>query len=99
MVILNGILGALASLSFLLMLWQWLAARRFPLHQRVTEKSFAPAVTLLKPIKGADEHTESCLRSWFAQDYAGEIQILFALFVLRLDEFAQRLTGYWRSRL
>ncbi len=79
MVILNGILGALASLSFLLMLWQWLAARRFPLHQRVTEKSFAPAVTLLKPIKGADEHTESCLRSWFAQDYAGEIQILFAV--------------------
>ncbi len=61
------------------MLWQWLAARRFPLHQRVADKSFAPAVTLLKPLKGADAQTEACLRSWFAQDYAGEIQILFGV--------------------
>jgi ceramide glucosyltransferase len=96
-VILSGIFGALAVLSFLLTLWQWLAARRFPLHQRSAElrigakqagsgpdapnRSSAPlpAVTLLKPLKGADEHTEACLRSWFAQDYAGEIQILFGV--------------------
>ncbi|MSU57564.1 MAG: hypothetical protein EXS35_05195 [Pedosphaera sp.] len=77
--ILNGICGALAILSFLLTLWQWLAARRFPLHRRVADKSFAPAVTLLKPLKGCDEHTEACLRSWFTQDYDGEIQILFAV--------------------
>jgi ceramide glucosyltransferase len=38
-----------------------------------------PAVTLLKPLKGCDEHTEACLRSWLAQDYAGEIQALFAV--------------------
>jgi ceramide glucosyltransferase len=77
-VILSGILGALALLSLGLTLWQWLAARRFPLHHRQTDKSPTPAVTLLKPVKGADEHTEACLRSWFAQDYAGETQILFA---------------------
>ena len=77
--ILSSILGALAGLSFLLMLWQWLAARRFPLHQRLADSLFTPAVTLLKPIKGCDAHTESCLRSWFTQDYAGEIQILFAV--------------------
>jgi ceramide glucosyltransferase len=78
-VILSGILGALAILSFMLMLWQWLAARRFPLHQRTADQSFAPAVTLLKPLKGCDEHTEACLRSWLAQEYRGEIQILFAV--------------------
>lgn len=77
--ILSGILGALASLSFILMLWQWLVARRFPLHQRIADRSFAPAVTLLKPLKGCDAYTEDCLRSWFAQDYAGESQLLFAV--------------------
>ena len=32
--VLNAILGSLALLSLALTLWQWLAARRFPLHQR-----------------------------------------------------------------
>jgi ceramide glucosyltransferase len=103
-VILNGIFGALAVASFLTTLWQWLAARRFPLHRRTEptpapstggEKTSAhgqpvpllggvrggsaPAVTLLKPLKGADEFTESCLRSWLAQEYNGEIQTLFGV--------------------
>jgi ceramide glucosyltransferase len=78
-VILNYTLAALAFLSLAITLWQWLAARRFPLHRRVQDKSFAPAVTLLKPLKGCDEHTESCLRSWLAQDYAGDVQILFGV--------------------
>lgn len=77
--ILHGILGALALLSLALTLWQWFVARRFPLHQRATDISFAPAVTLLKPLKGCDEHTEACLRSWLAQDYAGELQVLFGV--------------------
>ena len=76
---LSGILGAFALLSLVLTLWQWLAARRFPLHHRHSDKSSTPSVTLLKPVKGADEHTEACLRSWFARDYAGEMQILFAV--------------------
>jgi len=78
-VILNAILGSLACLSFALLIWQWLAARRFPLHQRAADPSFAPAVTLLKSLKGVDAATEDCLRSWFAQDYAGEVQILFGV--------------------
>lgn len=77
--ILHGILSALALLSLALTLWQWLAARRFPLHRRAADTSFAPAVTLLKPLKGCDEHTEACLRSWLAQDYTGEIQALFGV--------------------
>jgi ceramide glucosyltransferase len=78
-VILNAIFGGLAALSFVLLLWQWLAARRFPLHQRAADTSFAPAVTLLKSLKGADPATEDCLRSWFTQEYRGEVQILFGV--------------------
>ena len=95
--ILSGILGALALLSFLLTLWQWSVAWRFPLHRRSAgpqpgttspstdtnepgrRPSPQPAVTLLKPLKGCDEHTEACLRSWLAQEYAGEVQTLFAV--------------------
>jgi ceramide glucosyltransferase len=72
-------LATLAGLSFCLTLWQWFVARRFPLHQRATQTAFAPPVTLLKPLKGSDAYSEACLRSWFEQDYAGEIQILFAV--------------------
>lgn len=75
--ILDAILGGLAALSLILLLWQWLVARCFPLHRRVTDASFEPAVTLLKPLKGADATTAESLRSWFAQDYAGQMQILF----------------------
>jgi len=78
-VILHVIFGGLATLSFVLLMWQWMAARRFPLHQRAGDTSFAPAVTLLKSLKGADVATEDCLRSWFAQDYRGEVQILFGV--------------------
>jgi ceramide glucosyltransferase len=62
-----------------LLLWQWLAARRFPLHRRINDQSFAPPVTLLKSLKGVDAATESCLRSWFEQDYRGEAQVLFGV--------------------
>jgi ceramide glucosyltransferase len=72
-------LAALALLSLALTLWQWLGARRFPLHRRLADTSFAPAVTLLKPLKGCDAETESCLRSWFVQDYAGPVQLLFGV--------------------
>lgn len=93
--ILNVILGALAVLSLALLVWQWVAALRFPLHQRIAEhpigskenspnvpnatSAFQPAVTLLKSLKGADAATEDCLRSWFLQDYAGDVQILFGV--------------------
>jgi ceramide glucosyltransferase len=76
---LNLILAVLAWLSFALALWQWVAARRFPLHRRVTDLSFAPAITLLKPLKGCDATTAESLQSWFNQNYAGPAQILFGV--------------------
>jgi ceramide glucosyltransferase len=78
-VLVNIILGLLAAVSLGLTCWQWVAGRRFPLHQRAKAHSFPPAVTLLKPLKGRDEATEDCLRSWFAQDYTGRVQILFGV--------------------
>ena len=77
--VLNAILGCLAGLSFVLMLWQWRVARSFPLHRRVAGGRFSPGLTLLKPLKGCDEATEDCLRSWLAQDYPGEVQVLFGV--------------------
>jgi ceramide glucosyltransferase len=71
--------GSLAFLSLALNLWQWLAARRFPLYQRLPSTPLLPPVTLLKPLKGVDEATEDCLRSWFRQDYAAPVQMLFAV--------------------
>jgi ceramide glucosyltransferase len=75
----NAIFAALALLSLALALWQWLVARRFPLHRRVTQSSFAPAITLLKPVKGSDETTADSLQSWFDQNYTGPVQILFGV--------------------
>jgi ceramide glucosyltransferase len=76
---LASVLGGLALLSAAINLWQWLAARRFPLHRRAPRSDFAPGLTLFKPLKGADEKTPGCLESWFAQDYAGPTQILFGV--------------------
>ncbi|HVV71019.1 MAG TPA: glycosyltransferase, partial [Verrucomicrobiae bacterium] len=75
----NGILGGLALLSSLLLIWQWLVGRRFPLHQRQPASSFQPGITLLKPLKGCDETTQDCLRSWLDQRYQGPVQIIFAV--------------------
>ena len=84
--VLNAILAALALLSLALTLWQWLAARRFPLHQRVAQRTGSdagsgvlPALTLLKPLKGCDAFTEDCLRSWLTQQYPSPVQILFGV--------------------
>ena len=77
--VLNLIFAALALLSLALLLWQWLAARRFPLHQRAANPAFAPAITLLKPLKGCDDTMPDSLRSWFNQNYSGPVQILFGV--------------------
>ncbi len=79
---LNLILGGLAVMSCGLVLWQFVAARKFPLHQRVQNDdalAFAPGISLLKPLKGCDATTAASLESWFQQDYRGPRQILFAV--------------------
>ncbi len=72
-------LAILALLSLALVFWQWLAVVKFPLHQRTSDFSFAPAITLLKPLKGCDDTTPGSLESWLNQNYAGRTQILFGV--------------------
>ena len=78
-VVLHVVLAVFALLSLGLLLWQFLVALRFPLHRRQVDPGFAPGVTLLKPLKGCDAETTSCLRSWFEQRYAGPVQILLGV--------------------
>ncbi len=66
-------------LSFVLLVWQWLAARRYPLHERIADSAFAPPVTVLKPLKWVDSTTADSLRSWFTQDYPGDVQLLLGV--------------------
>ena len=75
----NYILGSLSVLSFVLLLWQWIAAKRFPLHTKIVKADFAPSISILKPLKGCDTETKACLESWLRQDYSGELQILFGV--------------------
>ena len=80
-ILLKFILPALGVLSFELVLWQFLAARKFPLHKRIADPAFSPAVTILKPLKGCDTTTAASLETWFNQNYPGPVQILFGVAV------------------
>lgn len=71
--------AGLALVSVGLTLWQWIEARRFPLHRSHRSPEWAPALALLKPLKGADAETESCLRSWFDQRYRGAVEWWFGV--------------------
>jgi ceramide glucosyltransferase len=74
------ILGGLTFASTGLLLWQWSAASRFPLHRRQSTTTTAvPAVTVLKPLKSADAETANCLASWLQQDYSGPVEFLFGV--------------------
>ncbi|MGD1087507.1 MAG: glycosyltransferase [Verrucomicrobiota bacterium] len=76
---LNATFATLALSSLALALWQWLAAKRFPLHQQTAVANFSPAITLLKSLKGCDDTTAASLQSWLTQNYSGQIQILFGV--------------------
>lgn len=79
----NLILGGLATVSCGIALWQFVAARRFPLHQRIARAGFAPAISILKPLKGCDATTADSMASWFNQNYDGKTEILFGVADLR----------------
>ncbi len=73
------VLAVLATLSCGLTVWQHVVARRFALHRKITPRTDISAVTLLKPLKGIEPATETCLRSWFTQQYRGPVQILLGV--------------------
>ncbi len=69
------ILGTVCGMGYyVLCLW---SARRF-LSQRHADAAFAPPVSLLKPLNGADPQAYENLRSHCLQDYA-EFEIIFGV--------------------
>lgn len=77
--VLHAALGGLTALSCGLQLWQWRLGRAFPLNERRPLPRSLPPVSVLKPLRGADDETERCLESWFLQSYPAPIQLLFAV--------------------
>lgn len=71
--------NSIALISTLICCWQWAAARRFPIHQRILGPAYFPNVTILKPLRGADAFTRDSLESWFDPTYPGKLQILFGV--------------------
>jgi ceramide glucosyltransferase len=65
-------------LSALINIWQWIAGKQFALGTSPASPVL-PDLSILKPLKGADSQTESCLRSWFGQNYPGDVELLFAV--------------------
>jgi ceramide glucosyltransferase len=78
-VLVTVILAAFVLISSALLIWQFVAALRFPLHKADANESFFPDITLLKPLKGFDEQTKECLRGWLVQKYFGRVRILFGV--------------------
>ena len=74
-----AVLLTLAGLAYLLL--ALLAARSFSRYwrSRRREAGFAPAVTILKPVKGVDERMYAGLVSHCRQQYAGEFEIVFGV--------------------
>jgi ceramide glucosyltransferase len=68
-------------LSCGLALWQWLggakisAAPKKSRHRKILRRP----VSILKPLKGCDDTTRASLASWFKQNYAGPVEILFGV--------------------
>lgn len=78
----NGLLSALlipALLAIALQCLARLAARAQPLHKTSPAPENIPRTTLLKPLKGCDEHTEECLRSWVAEARSVGARVLFGV--------------------
>ena len=69
----------LALASCLYTLLAIFAVRRFPRENRAAAPKTAPAVTILKPLYGAEPGLSDHLLTFCRQDYAGPVQILFAV--------------------
>ncbi len=74
-------LALLALLGAALMLWQWIAALRFPLESRLAlaANDPAPTVTILKAVKDAEQGTAQALATWLSQTHKGTTETLFGV--------------------
>jgi ceramide glucosyltransferase len=73
------VFAGLTFVAVLLTGWQWACGLRFRVHARSSASRRGLPVTLLKPIRGWDEQSATCLRSWLEQDYPEPVQVLFGI--------------------
>ena len=74
------VLGALAFLSLVLLLWQWFVAVRFPLHRRAGRSLiFSPPSPCSNPLKAAIRPPKIRCEAGFSRIISGPIQILFGV--------------------
>lgn len=71
--------GGLCCCGLVTLLWQWWAARHFDFEQRQTSAAPLPGVTVIKPLRGADDLTRAALETWLQLDYPGPVEVLFVL--------------------
>jgi len=74
----EGIVAILAAGAVTYLLLAVICCARFPAGQREAD-SLLPAVTLLKPLCGAEADLDRALRSFFVQQYDGDLQIVFGV--------------------
>src|SRR5689334_8154929 len=74
-----SVLLSLTGVALLFHCVGMLAALRYTRRMRAGKSTARalPPVTLLKPIKGLEDQLEQNLRSFYEQDYPGELQLLF----------------------
>src|SRR5262249_21584123 len=63
-----ALLGILTSLAFFLLVVTAIVRKRF-VPKRVSGTSFAPSVSVLKPVHGMEPQLEESLESFFQQEY------------------------------
>jgi ceramide glucosyltransferase len=74
-----AILLALSGVAVLLhRVGMWATWRYLARRPAATPAHALPPLTLLKPIKGGEDELEQNLRSFYEQDYPGELQVVFA---------------------
>lgn len=64
------------------------AARGFE-RQKITTNGYAPAVSILKPVKGVDARLYAGFESHCKQEYAGEMELVFGVSSLEDEAVAQ----------
>jgi len=73
----------LLALAAVTCIYHFIAALAALFHLRRTvafsSGGFAPALSILKPVRGLDPHFLEAIRSHAAQDYAGEMEMLFGV--------------------
>lgn len=75
----SHVFSILAGTSACIQAWQLWCGCAHSFRGQDIGRGRRPGVTVLKPLKGVDDATEACLRSWMSQNEGGGVQVLFGV--------------------